>query len=434
MKKYLVTLLTLFVVLAPNVKADDTKLGVQGDKYVISSINSTSGYDEFPDFKTKLDFFNLEHNRTIFLEIYNSIMNLYNTEYKSTYPYYQLDYEYSTSSYYLLLYLYSSTPSLVLNGSDINILPREGGKISASYNLNEQTYINPEFKLYSSGSAATYPGQNKFYDLVLTTNFDLKVTTSLENINTVEFLNFRDKGTLTLKIGDTFPQFYAYDKVFDKLDTSTTTTVNLDNYEYVILNLKDYNQDKAFTTNLKVKGSIGITPIYNFGQTAKDDIMGSKVQDRCNVKYDDYTDYRLSILKQDLQNNSFYVVKGCEVGSSFKFDNTIFDITYVDENNKSDPIVSIGGKDYHVIPFDKLPSSANKNEEENYVPGESEKFTLSSITKNLTSTLGSIWNTFTSFFGFVTKMFSVLPSEFQAIAILTFSTGCILGLIKILKS
>ena len=46
MKKYLLTLLALFVLLAPNVKADDTKLGVQGDKYVISSINSTSGYDD----------------------------------------------------------------------------------------------------------------------------------------------------------------------------------------------------------------------------------------------------------------------------------------------------------------------------------------------------------------------------------------------------
>ena len=106
MKKYLLTLLTLFVMLVPNVKADDTKLGVQNDKYVISSINSTSGYDEFPDFKTKLDFFNLEHNRTIFLEIYNSIMNLYNTNYKSIYPYYQLDYGYSTSSYFLSLFLY----------------------------------------------------------------------------------------------------------------------------------------------------------------------------------------------------------------------------------------------------------------------------------------------------------------------------------------
>ena len=435
MKKYLLTLLAIFVVLAPNAKADDdTKLGVQDDKYVISSINSTSGYDEFPDFKTKVDFFNLEHNRTIFLEIYNSIMNLYNTNYKSIYPYYQLDYGYSTSSYFLSLFLYSSQPSLVLKGSEIQIYPREDGVIFASYDLNEQTYINPEFKLKSSGSSVTLAGQNKFYDFILTTNFDLKVTTSLEDISTVEFLNFRDKGTLTLKIGDTIPQFYAYDKVFDKLDTSTTTTVNLDNYEYVILNLKDYNQDKAFTTNLKVKGSIGITPIYNFGQTAKDDIIGTKVQDRCNVKYDDYTDYRLSILKQDLQNNSLYVVKGCEEGSSFKFDNTIFDITYVDENNKSDPIVSIGGKDYHVIPFDKLPSSANKNEEENYVPGESQRFALLDKIDFLINNLNRVWDSFTSFMGFVGKMFSTLPDEFKAIAISSFTIGCTLMVFKIIKS
>ena len=434
MKKYLLTLLALFVLLAPNVKADDTKLGVQGDKYVISSINSTSGYDEFPDFKTKLDFFNLEHNRTIFLEIYNSIMNLYNTEYKSTYPYYQLDYEYSTSSYYLLLYLYSSTPSLVLNGSDISILPREGGKISASYNLNEQTYINPEFKLYSSGSAATYPGQNKFYDFILTTNFDLKVTTSLENISTVEFLNFRDKGTLTLKIGDTFPQFYAYDKVFDKLDTSTTTTVNLDNYEYVILNLKDYNQDKAFNTNLKVKGSVGITPIYNFGQTEKSDIIGTKIEDRCNVKYDEFTDYRLSILKQDLKNNAVYIVKSCEKGSSFKFDNTIFDVTYVTADNVDDPVVTIGGKNYHTIPFNKLTSSANQNEEENYVPGESKKLNLSDIVSNITNTVSSFWDSIVNFMSLVTKFFNTLPIEIKGVAITTFSMACMIALIKFLKS
>ena len=428
MKKYLLTLLTLFVVLAPNVKADDTKLGVQGDKYVISSINSTSGYDEFPDFKTKVDFFNLEHNRTIFLEIYNSIMNLYNTEYKSTYPYYQLDYEYSTSSYYLLLYLYSSTPSLVLNGSEIRILPREGGKISSGYNLNEQTYINPEFKLYSSGSAATYPGQNKFYDLILTTNFDLKVTTSLENISTVEFLNFRDKGTLTLKIGDTFPQFYAYDKVFDKLDTSTTTTVNLDNYEYVILNLKDYKQDKAFNTNLKVKGMIGITPVYNFGQTEKDVIT-----DRCNLSYKDYTDYRFSILKQDLQNNAVYIVKSCEQGSSFKFDNTIFDVTYVTADNVDDPVVTIGGKDYHTIPFKNLTNSANKNEENNFVPGES-GFSLTDVVSNISKYVSSFWDSIVNFMGLVTKFFNTLPIEIKGVAITTFSMACMIALIKFLKS
>lgn len=430
MKKYLLTFLTtLFVILAPNVKADDTKLGVQGDKYVISSINSTSGYDEFPDFKAKLDFFNLEHNRTIFLEIYNSIMNLYNTEYKSTYPYYQLDYGYSTSSYFLFLYLYSSQPSLVLKGSEIQIYPREDGVIFASYDLNEKTYINPEFKSNSIGSSVTLAGQNKFYDFILTTNFDLKITSiGLENINTVEFLNFRDKGTLTLNIGDTIPQFYAYDKVFDKLDTSTTTTVNLDNYEYVILNLKDYNQTKAFNTNLKVKGMVGITPIYNFGQTEKDVIT-----DRCNLSYEDYTDYRFSILKQDLQNNAVYIVKSCEQGSSFKFDNTIFDVTYITADNVDDPVVTIGGKDYHTIPFKSLTNSANKNEENNFVPGES-GFSLTDVVSNISKYVSSFWDSIVNFMGLVTKFFNTLPIEIKGVAITTFSMACMIALIKFLKS
>ena len=438
MKKYLLTLLAIFVILAPNVKADDdTKLGVQDDKYVINFINATSGYSEFPDFKTKVDFFNLEYNRTIFLELYNSIMNLYNTNYKSTYPYYQLDYQYYSSSpayYTLSLRLYSSIPSLVLYGTEIDISPIASASIGASYYLNDQTYTTPAFNTKGVRSLVTMAGKIRFYDYMLTTNFDLKVTTSLENINTVEFLNFRDKGTLTLKVGDTIPQFYAYDKVFDKLDTSTTTTVNLDNYEYVILNLKDYNQDKAFNTNLKVKGMIGITPVYNFGQTEKSDIIGTKIEDRCNLSYKDYTDYRFSILKQDLKNNAVYIVKSCEEGSSFKFDNTIFDITYVTADNVDDPVVTIGGKDYHTIPFNKLTSSANQNEEENYVPGESKKLNLSDIVSNITNTVSSFWDSIVNFMSLVTKFFDTLPIEIKGVAITTFSMACMIALIKFLKS
>ena len=106
----------------------------------------------------------------------------------------------------------------------------------------------------------------------------------------------------------------------------------------------------------------------------------------------------------------------------------------MDENNKSDPIVSIGGKDYHVIPFEKLPSSANKNEEENYVPGESERFALLDKLDFLINNLNRVWDAFTSFMGFVGKMFSTLPDEFKAIAISSFTIGCTLMIFKIIKS
>ena len=437
MKKYLLALLTLFVILAPNVKAETINLNYNYDLFYLKFEN----YDVFKD------FLNLKHNREIYKNLYNDLLEYYNSNYKQTYPYFicQLDYSLDSENgaIYTLTFDMFSTPIHVeiytgVNDGQLKASDSENAFLFSTYKEKDTTYISPQFSNTGNSSVhygfqGVYGSTGSFYEnFMISSNFDLVF--QLKDNSTVTINNFRDKGTVTFENNDTFPFLYSSENIFDNLATSNLTTVNLDNYEYVILNLKDYNQDKAFNTNLKVKGSIGITPIYNFGQTAKDDIMGSKVQDRCNVKYNDYTDYRLSILKQDLQNNSFYVVKGCEVGSSFKFDNTIFDITYVDENNKSDPIVSIGGKDYHVIPFEKLPSSANKNEEENYVPGESEKFTLSSITKNLASTLEGIWNSFTSFFSFVTKMFSVLPSEFQAIAILTFSTGCILGLIKILKS
>ena len=437
MKKYLLTLLTLFAILAPNVKAETINLNYNYDLFYLKFEN----YDVFKD------FLNLKHNREIYKNLYNDLLEYYNSNYKQTYPYFicQLDYSLDSENgaIYTLTFDMFSTPIHVeiytgVNDGQLKASDSENAFLFSTYKEKDTTYISPQFSNTGNspvhyGFQGVYGSTGSFYEnFMISSNFDLVF--QLKDNSTVTINNFRDKGTITFENNDTFPFLYSSENIFDNLATSNLTTVNLDKYEYVILNLKDYNQKNAFNTNLKVKGSIGITPIYNFGQTAKDDIMGSKVQDRCNVKYNDYTDYRLSILKQDLQNNSFYVVKGCEVGSSFKFDNTIFDITYVDENNKSDPIVSIGGKDYHVIPFEKLPSSANKNEEENYVPGESERFALLDKLDFLINNLNRVWDAFTSFMGFVGKMFSTLPDEFKAIAISSFTIGCTLMIFKIIKS
>ena len=437
MKKYLFTLLTLFVVLAPNVKAETINLNYNYDLFYLKFEN----YDVFKD------FLNLKHNREIYKNLYNDLLEYYNSNYKQTYPYFicQLDYSLDSENgaIYTLTFDMFSTPIHVeiytgVNDGQLKASDSENAFLFSTYKEKDTTYISPQFSNTGNspvhyGFQGVYGSTGSFYEnFMISSNFDLVF--QLKDNSTVTINNFRDKGTVTFENNDIFPFLYSSENIFDNLATSNLTTVNLDKYEYVILNLKDYNQINAFNTNLKVKGSIGITPIYNFGQTSKDYIMGSKVQDRCNVKYNDYTDYRLSILKQDLQNNSFYVVKGCEVGSSFKFDNTIFDITYVDENNKSDPIVSIGGKDYHVIPFEKLPSSANKNEEENYVPGESERFALLDKLDFLINNLNRVWDAFTSFMGFVGKMFSTLPDEFKAIAISSFTIGCTLMIFKIIKS
>lgn len=405
MKKYLITLLTLFVLLAPNVKAETIKIS-QSQKYEDLTYCGKNSCNE--DYATVMNEFMQERNAT-------------------KYKYYAIWYEYAQANKIWMYQWNDDSYEISITNNKYLLIRARLGK--GFYTVRTEA---GDGYIYSRDVESESP---------ILINVDLSLLdTNFKFVN--EGVSYEISGiyddSISITPGMVIPSYnelkkYNSWKEFPK-ENSRITTVNLDDYEYVILNLKDYNQTKAFNTNLKVKGSIGITPIYNFGQTAKDDIMGSKVQDRCNVKYDDYTDYRLSILKQDLQNNSFYVVKGCEVGSSFKFDNTIFDITYVDENNKSDPIVSIGGKDYHVIPFDKLPSSANKNEEENYVPGESERFALLDKLDFLINNLNRVWDAFTSFMGFVGKMFSTLPDEFKAIAISSFTIGCTLMIFKIIKS
>ena len=412
MKKYLLTLLTLFVLLAPNVKAEDK----------IYSFN-------FPC--SKESCLNAINNNSSTLNAYYDYLE----KNKSTYDYYFITYSSYGKKDSFELFTFTKDKSVSFT--------EEVEGVTLRFFYNFMMWVD------DSGiqSETNYDYSNNFYyDLNLfhpyfhfyDTNYKLQVT-SFEKVSPgIDFYSTNE--TLIFNQGDLYPsikelvKYNSFAEFKKNQSDPNVTTVNLDNYEYVILNLKDYNQTKAFNTNLKVKGSIGITPIYNFGQTEKSDIIGTKIEDRCNVKYDEFTDYRLSILKQDLKNNAVYIVKSCEEGSSFKFDNTIFNVTYVTADNVDDPVVTIGGKDYHTIPFNKLTSSANQNEEENYVPGESKKLNLSDIVSNITNTVSSFWDSIVNFMSLVTKFFNTLPIEIKGVAITTFSMACMIALIKFLKS
>lgn len=435
MKKYFLVLLVSILILMPGVKASEYEPNIQGNKYVVHSTNPTAGYDVFENYNSKLAFFNLEFNNSIFLNLYNDIMNYYEENFKDTYKYYTIDYNYYSDSYGLRMFLYSSAPSLRVESNYFKILPRESVEIYNSYQLSTSTYILANSTNSSSGSDidhyVSYGNGSEVYsfdDYILTANFDLKFYSANNDIDTFVLKDFRDYGTLTLKVGDVFPQFYDYDNVFGKLNSSTITEVNLDDYEYVILNLKDYTKKDSFSTNFKVKGMVGITPVYEFGTAEK-----TEITDRCNLSYSDYTDYRFYVLKSDLQNNSVYYVKSCESGSSFKFDNSVFDITYVTSDNKNNPVITVNGQEYNIIPFDKLSNSANKNEEENYVPGEAGS-SLTDVIDNITDYISSFWKSLTSFMSLVTKFFNTLPIEIRAVCITTFTVACVLGLLKIIKS
>lgn len=443
MKKILLTLLIcLFMI--PIVNADETLTTIElmnvdftpynnvstyegcvkcgaylGDKYIYNNFqkfysDSNNKYifdtlwnDFYSNQGTNADFISvlILSNSSTELDLFAVLIN----GYKETSPY----------GYFSSLYLDDTFYPSYSNFGQTNSFSYEinGGYFSPFSVIPHWTNANP-FVVGTGDFSSTW-----FY--LPTTSF----TNKLKHYNQAENTLFKIYNTdseliNTVSYGSELPQLFEWDSFNPN---ANYTEVNLDNYEYAILTLKDYSQTEAFETNLQLKGSIGITPVYEFGTIEKE-----TVTDRCNVFYLDYTNYRLYVLKNDLINNAVYYVKSCKQGSAFKFDNTIFNITYVTTENVDDPVVTFGGSEYHTIPFNKLSNSANANEENNFIAGESGS-SLSGIVDNVSNFTSDIWNAISSFMGLVTKFFNTLPEEFRYLSITSFTVLTVIAIIKFIR-
>ena len=466
MRKFLVIIIAL-IGLIPSVKADTT-FDITKDDYTPSSTfsgicnKSTKGYT-YNNFE---NWIQNDSNKQKFDELYSNIEEMYNTSYQNYYYqtgvqiiyeerntnslyaiiiYRQISQEVDDFtnnlegdvSRYLVSYYADGTyyKDYDLNGRNaiLDLFDRENNEQNIGYNCSnvKQNYIfefQDELKPFVTRGGYSY-NPTFLFESNLPEEYKNKVRLG-------ETYNIKDNNNNLL---ESYPENSLYPILYEEGYNPNSNVnleeVNLNNYDYVLLNLKNYNRNEQFQTNLQVKGMIGITPIYNYGQTSKDAVTGVKVQDRCNVSYSNYTTYPLYVLKQDIQNNVVYAVKSCEENSSFKYDKNIFDITYVTAENREDPVITINGQQYHTIPFSNLPSTANKNEEENYIPGQSGSANdtggLDGAVKGIQQKMSEIWNTFTYFTEFINQMFSVLPEELRIILVSAFTVMIVLGLIKI---
>lgn len=435
MKKILFALL-ISLCLLPGVKAD-TIVNLQKQNFIPYSTldpdcSHFDGLYYYSDFDT---FIADPNNKTIFDTLYKELKDYYFERYFEEYPYYFISvFITSTSSTSLKIKeIKVVLRSTNIEGSRNPILGLSNSYVNGNYKgIAQDTAIcdaSSPFLSTSSGFSFYYPNST-FYYLPLQlfeANYNISIGKPYSDLGFLTF-NIYDSNNI-LKSTYNSDSYYPvyFETTYDEFISSSYTTVNLDDYEYVILNLKDYSKKSAFETNLQVKGSIAITPVYEFGTVEKETIT-----DLCNTVYDDFTDYRFFILKNDLINNAVYIVKSCKnTNASFKYDSSLFDITYVTSENVNDPVVTFGGVDYHTIPFNKLSNTVNKNEEEGFIPGESEKFDpFDSVVDYISSFCSSL----TTFMGLVTKFFNTLPIEIRAISITMFTTAITLGVIKFIKS
>lgn len=228
--------------------------------------------------------------------------------------------------------------------------------------------------------------------------------------------------------------------------TSTYQEVNLNDYPYVALTLKNYSSSSEFSSLFYVKGQLCLTPVYNYGMKEKKEFYTGYQVQGCTEYYNDFTPTRVYILNSDLQNHVVYYLKAYDT-SKFNFvkvDTSIFDITYITSDNEDNPSVVIEGRSYPTIPYSDLTDTATLSEEQGYVSGvvcavgdlnctsEFSNMSWTDIFNSPLQALKTVWSAITAIFSLITAFILLLPPVMQNFLYLAFSIAIILGIIKII--
>lgn len=448
MKKIKYLLLMIPFIFISSVKAESIELNNNNNYTSDMSVQEVFTNKDYKEY--------LEESKRLLFEKYES-------DYSQIYPYYVIELSFSKSS------SFSITLSMVMSNQKFSFNYKKGNNNGYGYNLLEDntnaeglpidgkwqnlvvsydssstTYNLPELKNYIS-PPAHYAFQPTFFcsNFLVSSNFDLYFYTDYDS---VIINNYLDSGnTYTLRNGDILPTIY---KGKDFTDKSNLVEVDLNSYPYIALSLKDYSKTEEFSVINYVKGQYCLTPVYDYGLKERKDVLtGTKIQ-RCSLVYTDFTPVRTSILKSDLENHAIYYLKAynTNIENKAKIDTSVFNIHYITEEEKDNPILTINGKKYSVLPYGNLTDSSTKSEDENYSPGAScsvgdfnctasimgSDFKWSDIFTGPLDFLKGIWSSVTQVFVVIGYFISLLPVQLQYFLYISFMLAIILGLIKII--
>lgn len=447
MKKYLIIGLSIISSLffASNVKAEtkEFEYGIfDSENYVIGTgIHSYQTY--FDNFKEYDNFlFNLIENKI------KDLIKIWEDKYKNEFPNYFISirsypkvsfptYSNMSTQYLRIMLIYSKYIPISVNqfgdcfkqaSSDIGMIFVDSGSdfefSSVSYNYSFlDLNIFYDVDLGKSGVKSVYLS-TLYYD----SNFDLPfgLEDTIYNVKKENDILF----TLSNKT-DVVPTYK--DKFVDKIDLNYVE-VDLNSYPYIILSLKDYSKTEEFSAINYVKGQYCLTSVYNYGSTEKKDIIEGSKNKRCSLYYDNYTPIRTYILNPDLKNNAIYYLKAYDTTkeNKVKIDTSVFNIHYVSEEEKNNPIITINGKKHTPKSYDELTDTATKSEDENYADGASEEFSITDIFTAPLEFFKKIINAISEFNGLIKELFSFLPDEFLAFLLAAFALLVVVAIVKIL--
>ena len=412
------------------------------------------------------EIFDNEDNTEYIEELQRLLFEKYESEYSTVYPYYVITIGFNSNnskmtSIYLNMQMFSQPVSAsydknvnngygrvyLEDGTQVGGYPVSGKyqELQTSYIASSTTYNLPTLRS-DFANFGNYGFQSTLYlpSCFISSNFDIIFHT---NHDSIVIHNFRDTGNdYILKDGDVVPTLFK-GKDFNN-NTGNLIEVNLNSYSYIALSLKDYSKTEEFSVTNYVKGQYCLSPVYDYGLKERKDVLtGTKIQ-RCSLEYTEFTPVRTSILKSDLENHAIYYLKAynTNIENKVKIDTSVFNIHYITEEEKDNPILTINGKKYSVLPYDNLTDSSTKSEDEGYASGGScavgdfnctasmmgSNFKWSDIFTSPLEFIKGIWSSVTQIFIVIGYFISLLPMQLQYFLYISFMLAIILGLLKII--
>ena len=380
---------------------------------------------------------------------YNSLLSFYQDNYSSYFPYYYITIDELSNNNAAFTLVYSKENNLVFDSDHSLSFDFSGQPVSSSGLSNFDNYDYGYINIVSGQISETSGFNTLLYSnsrgpLYTNIVYNLSDPILFPSFNSSSF----DLSFISFEIssGDYFPSYLAlYNGTYERNMFEHYTEINLNNYAYVALSLKDYtlrnDNINQFSTNIYTKGQLCLTPVYNYGMKEKVDYYSGYQIDRCSVVYDDFTPVRTYILKQDLENNAIYYLKAYDtsIENKVKIDTSVFDITYITQENANNPSVNVNGRYYPTIAYDDLSSSSTESEEEGYISGQSSTLLdqfddnfINDFFSNPLKIFKSVWGAIASMLSLVTMFISLLPTTLQSFLYMSFALAIILGIIKIL--
>ena len=409
----------------------------------VNAITSNNWY--ISDFYTYnnayADYVSLDENNS---PIISNLISYYNSNWSTIYDYYYIIKTSISGVSSYAIFPSNSEFLTAFNSSNIHLYrpyPGDGYNTALCYyyNINSNTYN------YSTSCS------NNWYNILYSSNTTPKFKIDTNFSYPATSLQLPSWSDLSLDVSyplmdidenDVIP---TYMSLTNGQPSADFTEVDMSQYDYIILSLRDYDTT-TFNTTIYSQGRLCFTPVYDYGMRQKETYYSGYKTKACTEYYTSLTPVPIYIIQADIDNHAVYYIKRYENETNIlKIPTSIFDITYITSQNASDPQVEIGGRSYPVIPYNQLTDTANISTSQGYISGqvcplgdvncEYENgigLDISDIFTQPLKVLQSVWASITTVFALITEFIMLIPSPLREFLIASFMLAIILGILKII--